>query len=51
VNERHEVFTMYEFTGIALGLFLLAIASGLGSPDHAVKRDFGTKPVVIVALR
>jgi hypothetical protein len=42
---------MYEFTGLALGLFLLAIASGIGSSDPVVKRDFATKPLVIVALR
>jgi hypothetical protein len=42
---------MYEFTGLALGLFLLAIASGIGGADPVVKRDFATKPLVIVALR
>jgi hypothetical protein len=42
---------MYEFTGIALGLLMLAIAGGLGGPDPVVKRDFATKPLIIVALR
>lgn len=42
---------MYEFTGIALGLLLLAVASEIGSPDPVVKRDFASKPLIVVAIR
>ena len=42
---------MYEFLGITLGLLLLAVASELGGPDHIVRHDFATKPLVVVALR
>ena len=29
----------------------LAIASEIGSPDPVVKRDFATKPLIVVAIR